>query len=247
LADYDEAVTAVVTAGRHGPETEWLAGLERTIGQAEWQRDWGATPDDRRRAAFRAFVDNLLADELIGPDEEARLESVGLTLWGSVDRLAVELAPYRSALFIAMVNDGRLPAIEDPDIMLKRGEVVHLQEDAALLKQVVHREFQAGSRGMSFRVMKGVSYRVGATRGRVVETGRSWETDDVGTLSVTSQRLVFAGASRTVECAYPKLIDLDVYSDGIGIHVSNRQKPTVLRVRDGNVIAAVVNAAMQTP
>ena len=63
-----------------------------------------------------------------------------------------------------MVNDGRLPTLTDARMVLKRGEIVHLAEPVKLLKEVIQREFQAGSHGMSFRVMKGglVSRRIDA-------------------------------------------------------------------------------------
>jgi hypothetical protein len=93
--------------------------------------------------------------------------------------------------------------------------------------------------------MKGVSYRVGNMRGKMVETGRSWAIEDTGTLSVTSHRLLFTGTTRTVECLYAKLVDLDVYADAIGVHVSNRQRTTMVRVPDAQAVVALVNVAVQ--
>jgi hypothetical protein len=120
-----------------------------------------------------------------------------------------------------------------------------MTDRADLLKEVVQREYQGASHGYSFRVMKGVYYRVGSQRGHMVEVGRSWQPEDSGTLTVTSQRLVFTGIRRSVEMAYAKLLNLNVFTDAVQVHVSNRQKPTTLRVSDGNAVAAVVNAAMQ--
>ena len=41
---------------------------------------------------------------------------------------------------IARINAGRLPVVEQPSIILKRGETAHLEVPAALMKEVVHRE-----------------------------------------------------------------------------------------------------------
>ncbi|HEY5475570.1 MAG TPA: hypothetical protein VIK11_02540, partial [Tepidiformaceae bacterium] len=121
----------------------------------------------------------------------------------------------------------------------------HLEEQAAVLKEVVSREYQGSSQGMSFRIAKGVYYRVGAQRGHMVEVGRSWQPADSGILSVTSQRLVFSGLRKSIEMAYAKLLGLNVFTDGLQVSVSNRQTPTMLRLSSGNMVAAAVNAAMQ--
>jgi hypothetical protein len=175
------------------------------------------------------------------------IDAVGSALYGDDEQEAQKaiLAGYRSHLFIAMVNDGRLPETTDAPIVLKRGEVLHLAEKAALLKEVIQREFQAGSRGVSFRVMKGVSYRVGSTRGKMVEVGRTLEAVDEGDLCITSSRVVFTGLRKTMEMPYTKLIDLNVYTDAIQIHLSNRQNPPMFRVTDGPMVAAAINAAIQ--
>jgi hypothetical protein len=148
-------------------------------------------------------------------------------------------------LFVAMVNDGRLPDLSDGQIVLKRGELLHLEEPAALLKEVIQREWRSGSRGMSFRVMKGVSYRVGSTRGQMVEVGRTLEPVDEGSLCVTSSRVVYTGLRKTIEMPYSKFLDINVYTDAVQIHVTNRQNPPTFRVADGPMVAAAINAAMQ--
>ncbi len=155
------------------------------------------------------------------------------------------LQGYRSALFIAMINDGRLPDLGSGGMTLKRGERLHLQEPAALLKEIIQKEWRSGSHGYSFRVAKGVSYRIGSTRGKMVEVGRSMEAVDNGDLHVTSTRVVFTGLRKSVEVPYAKLLDMNVFTDGIQFHVSGRQTPSMFRVNDGQMVAAVVNAAMQ--
>ncbi len=93
--------------------------------------------------------------------------------------------------------------------------------------------------------MKGVSYRVGNSRGKMVEVGRSLEAIDTGALCITSLRAVFTGERKTVEMPYSKLVDMNVYTDGIQIHSSNRQNPSMFRVSSGPMIAAATNAATQ--
>jgi len=69
-------------------------------------------------------------------------------------------------LLVARVNDHRMPVIDEPQLLARPGEAVHLETMARLLKTVAVREYQGGSHGVSLRIMKGVSYRVGAMRER---------------------------------------------------------------------------------
>lgn len=240
LAEYPAALTAAIEAGASGgPQVDRLRRLELAITTG------GANVDDQRLAFYRSYLDHALADEILTADEESRIMSVGEALYPDRATFQSTLAPYRDQLFVAMVNDGRLPQSTDSDMVLKKGEVVHLVEPATLLKEVIQREFQMGSRGYSFRVMKGVSYRIGSSRGRMVEVGRSFEDVDQGQLTVTSQRAVYTGLRKTIEMPYTKVLDLNVYTDAIQVHLSNRQNPPTFRVSSGTLVAAAINAALQ--
>ncbi|HLB43923.1 MAG TPA: hypothetical protein VJK49_00950, partial [Candidatus Limnocylindrales bacterium] len=70
------------------------------------------------------------------------------------------------------------------------------------------------------------------------------EPADNGVLCLTSQRAVFKGIRQSVECLYAKLVGVNVFDDGIQFHVSNRKTATLVKVPDGHLVAAVVNAAM---
>lgn len=201
-----------------------------------------------RELSWRTLLstfDRALADEVITRDEEARLERVAAALGLTPSDVEQAIQQYRAPLFIAQVNDGRLPEFHTARIMLKRGEIAHLESAAQLLKEVQIKEFRGGSRGVSFRIAKGVSYRVGASRGRMHVIGTELQVQDEGTLMVTSQRAVFAGTRKTVEVSFAKLIGLNVFNDGIQFHVSNRQNPSLFRVESGPMVAAAENGATQ--
>ncbi|MFN0146625.1 MAG: hypothetical protein ACKVT1_08950 [Dehalococcoidia bacterium] len=212
----------------------------------------GATVDAKELrelqvAAFRRCAEQALIDDILSASEEMRLVELGEILGIGAEALQGELHDIRDRLIVAMVNDGRLPELDPAEagILLKRGETAHGTTEATLLKGVTIREFQAGSQGVSFRIAKGVRYHVGRTKGKVVVTGHDLVVDDVGTLTVTSRRVVFSGAKRALEFDYRKLLDMDVFSDGIRLAVSNRQTPSTFRVASGDVIAAMINGAAQ--
>jgi hypothetical protein len=65
--------------------------------------------------------------------------------------------------------------------------------------------------------------------------------DDV----VTDRRAVFMGSRKTLEFAFTKLVGLDVMSDAVRLHATDRQDASLLRLQSGRVTAAYLNAAAQ--
>ena len=200
-------------------------------------------------AALLAFCNRLLADDVLTPADEARVTQAGDAL--GVSRADLNSAEFRGLVMhmtIARINDGRLPEVPagHARLMAKRGETVHLETGAALMKEVVDREFRGGSRGVSIPIAKGVRYRTGSFRGKSVVVGSHLEAADTGIISVSSKRVVFMGARKTIETPYAKLAGLDAYSDGVRIHASNRQTAPLLRIPvGGQIVVATIQAAAQ--
>jgi hypothetical protein len=198
--------------------------------------------------AFSAYADNVLADDILTADEEKQFFTVGETLGYTVESMMSSHPGLASRLVIATVNDGRLAEIPDPQVILKRSEVVHLEVQAELLKEVAVREFRGGSQGVSIPIAKGVRYRVGAMRGRVVTVGSQMTVQDTGTLSVTSQRVAYLGSAKSSEILYTKLMGIEAFTDGIRLQASNRQNALLFRFAQGvsgDAVAATINAAVQ--
>lgn len=194
--------------------------------------------------AFLLLVDTGLEDDILTAAEESSVLSAGSLLGIGPARLASEFPDLLDRLVVACVNDGRIPRLDDCPVPLKRGEVGHATVAAELLKEVAVSEWQGRSSGVSFRIASGVRYHVGSTRGRSVVVGSRIEVADSGMLTVTSQRAVFQGSKRSLEFAYPKLLDITPYSDGVRLAVSNRQTPSIFRIPRGSQgVVATINAA----
>jgi hypothetical protein len=138
-----------------------------------------------------------------------------------------------------------MPELHTSKLITKKDEHVHLETEASLLKEVIDREYQGGYSGLSFSIVRGMRYHTGGTRGHSVVVGEHTESADNGLLSVSSHRAVFLGRTSSIELPYSKLLNLTIYSDGIQFHVSNRKAAPTFKVESGDVIAAVVNAAVQ--
>jgi hypothetical protein len=148
--------------------------------------------------AFLSYADAALADDHLTENEED-------VLTGLAEVLGFEQSDFQqhdlyARLQVAKLNDGRLPVVEAPRLMAKRGEVVHLEAPAALMHEVAVREWRGGSQGFSFRVAKGVRYHVGSTRGHLVTVGTQLQNADTGVLSVTNQRAAFLVRVRRWTC-----------------------------------------------
>jgi hypothetical protein len=62
---------------------------------------------------------------------------------------------------------------------------------------------------------------------------------------VTSRRTVFLGNRKTLELAHAKLLNLNVFSDGLQFHVSGRANAPLFAGFDGELVAAYVSQAAQ--
>ncbi len=146
----EPALTAVVDTGGDESASARLREVEAIILAN------GGDSVPRKGQYYRTFLDHALVDERLTEEEEAKLDAVGQAFYPDDDQGQVDiLRDYRTAIFVAMVNDNRLPVTDQPSILLKKGETAHLVEPAKLMKEVIHREFQGGSRGVSFRIDEG--------------------------------------------------------------------------------------------
>lgn len=197
--------------------------------------------------SFRTFLETALEDDCLTQDEEARLMEIGRVLGIDQSSFDTGFADLRLRLFVARVNDGRIPIMSDPGMILKKAEVAHMSANAQLIKEVSVREYQGGYAGVSFRVAKGVRFHTGGVRGKSVVVGTKMEAADQGILTVTSQRAVFVGQRKSIELPYSKLLNLNVFEDGVQFHLSGRANPPLLKLEKGmgSVVAATINAACQ--
>jgi hypothetical protein len=201
-----------------------------------------------KKSAARVSVEQALADDILTEDENEQLEQTlrVLDLTTVTDEL---FGPDLFARFVvARANAGHLPGPLPPGdyaLLAKPGEVVYMETPAQLLKEVTKREYKAGYQGASFRIAKGVRYHTGGARGHSVVVGTELQTADTGILSVSSDRAVFLGDRSTIDMPYTKFAGLHVYTDGLRFNLSNRKTAPLLRVPNGEVVAAVINGAAQ--
>ncbi len=113
--------------------------------------------------------------------------------------------------------------INSPLILKKDERALLFLSDVALWEPRAVRQTRGAYGGPTFRVAKGVSFKVGSFQSRS-ESHEELKTIDQGMLTLTNKRLVFTGTKRTTNIDLRKLISIEPYKDGIASQRENKQK-----------------------
>jgi hypothetical protein len=105
--------------------------------------------------------------------------------------------------------DGRLPFL-----LAKDERIVWLFANCDYYEMRRNSHFVAGSHGVSVRLMRGVYYRVGATRGKTITT-EDFAIVDKGAFAITNKHIFFSGSSKSFRVRLNKLVSCECTSDGI--------------------------------
>lgn len=128
------------------------------------------------------------------------------------------------------------PGVGSDGLLLKPGEAVfYTVAGAALIEERRGPgQWKGHSQGFSIPVAavhgRTIRYRVGQSRGHLVQGAPVLTAIDRGTVYITNQRVIFQGTKQTRECLLAKLIGFQ-HSDAEGsttFSVSNRQTPTTI-------------------
>ena len=127
-------------------------------------------------------------------------------------------------------------------VMLSRDEApLWIYDNVTMLQEKITREYVGGSRGMSYRICKGLTYRTGSFKGHPVE--RSFmDTIGVGQLVITNKNLFFHCPTASVKIPYKKLVGVTPYADGLEVHKEEaKPKRTVFQGFDAWFVMNVLN------
>ncbi|CAB4626949.1 MAG: hypothetical protein F2599_05095 [Actinobacteria bacterium] len=138
--------------------------------------------------------------------------------------------------------------LEIPGFTAEKGETpIYKLSRAALTEfRSTGSSFQSGSQGLSFRIAKGVNYRVGASKGQLLKNPEQLTVIDEGSVTFTNKRIFFVGSNVNREWDFSKLLDVSVGANGVYVNlaVSNRQKNSGLQTIDESDITVGLLAAV---
>ena len=161
-----------------------------------------------------------------------KLQKLTVQEWTEVTNAGVYDPEQREAdigEYLALLRNGQVPTTigtqsEASSVLLKSNEEVQiLLPNIALWEARAVRISSGGYGGPSFRVTRGVSFRVGAFSSQSSSYSDLTQIDR-GRLTVTNQRLVFSGLKRTSEVNLAKIVSIEPYSDGIAVQATGRTK-----------------------
>lgn len=180
---------------------------------------------------YSKIYDQFISDKELEEEEINTLRKIqeAFNLTNEDIKFDERVRPYIYVLTIR--KEGTLPTVNlqiegGSPVVLKKGEVVHFA-DRCILNELksVSLGYSGGSHGVSFRIAKGISYRVGAHRGHIVKEDRFVETSR-GVLLITNQRLFlhpFVG-HKPLSIPLNKILSYQCFNNGIEVYKEGREK-----------------------
>ena len=157
-ADFFASLEAIGLKPNPVPSPEKLEALAQAGGLSPLE-----VASSKTRSMVRV-AELALADGVIDPTEARRLMEVQGVLAVAPQDLEKESPGLAARAAAAEIQGGRLPQLTSHRLIAKRDEIVHLEVQAALMKEVALREYRAGFSGLSIPLGKGFRYRIGAMR-----------------------------------------------------------------------------------
>ncbi len=168
---------------------------------------------------------DFLSDNIIDDSEQEELDDYTNALRLATDNLperfrGSDIEKLGQAAILRQLQKGEPPTpmnVALPIVLGAKEYVVWVYTNITMYQQKTVRQWVGGSSGVSVRIVKGVYYRTGATKGHPVEHS-TWEQMGVGTLVLTNKNVIFYSPNKSVKIPYNKLISYVPYSDGIELH-----------------------------
>lgn len=125
---------------------------------------------------------------------------------------------------LAILDEGKLPEVSIsvtggtlPFKLLKSERLLWVFQGVEDLEDKMRREIRGRSSGMSVRVAKGVSVRVGPSRGTPVER-RERVSHGTGLLGVATKNIYFrASTGKSVRIPFAKMVSVTKYADAVEV------------------------------
>lgn len=164
----------------------------------------------------------FLGDGLITDSEQAQLDDFSHSLQLPMNNLpqsfnGANIEKMQQASILRQIQRGQTPPphYASVPIMLTSGEyVIWEYTGVTMYQEKITKEWVGRRSGWSYRVMKGVYYHTGGSKGHPVEHS-TMERQGVGSLILTNKNIIFFSPQKSAKVPYKKLIGVTPYSDGV--------------------------------
>lgn len=157
-------------------------------------------------------------------------------IFASQNQINEKIPPIMPQGAVQQINQGIIPTMRTNKIILTKGETCHFVERAILVTEKVKKRMDGRSRGMSIRICKGLTYRVGKHQGTPVE--EVIVERNKGLIYVTNKRVIFISDKNAFDKKYKYLSACIPYADGVKLQFGNNI--FTLMVPDGNTLNKVI-------
>lgn len=210
----------------------------------------GLTEEDVKEMKSEIYTTAFSAaksDKQITKEEEIELQNIQTYLGLGDTEIQHDKKELARLRLLNEIQLGNMPTITVANLVTQKGEKIYWVEPVIMAEEkVIRRRYEGGSQGMSFRIMKGVSYRVGGHRGHITsETGVVAVSD--GEMVITSKRIVFRGDKKSFATKLDNLLDTQLFTNGFQFSENNKSKPRLLKFKqEGNhdIIGAILSYAI---
>jgi hypothetical protein len=212
--------------------------------------EFGLTDKDvkeMRAEIFATAFSVVKKNNQVTQEEEKELKEIQKYLGLADDEIQTTKKELARLRLLNEIQKGNLPTIPIVNLVIQKGESGFWAEPAVLTEdKVIRRRYEGASQGVSFRIMKGVSYRVGGHRGHIVnETGLVSVSD--GELIITNKRIIFRGNGKAFAIKLEKILDVQIFTNGLQFSENNKSKPRMIKFKqEGNhdIVGAVLSYAI---
>ena len=211
----------------------------------------GLSADDVREVGTAVLTDAVVfakADGLVTDTDMKTINDIVALTQVSSTTVGELIGTMKLQRKMYELTRGVITPLTDAGIQLRAGELAYWVEQVGLYEEkVIRRETVGGNRGVSVRIMRGVSYRFGSSKGQSVPITATVEVAR-GELVITSQRIVFKGDRRTATIAVDDIIGVDPYTNAIVIHAEKLKQPMQFRylnAESAELVAQIVAFVMR--
>jgi hypothetical protein len=184
-------------------------------------------------------VEEALSDHLLTQEEEEILLSY--MRYFNIDRDQTQTndayTKIVKAAILREVFEGKIPSrvkVEGhlPIVFEKNESIIWIIKNVNYLTQKTSTHIEGKYQGVSIRVVKGLYYRLGKSKGYPVSTTETID-EGQGLLIITNKNLFFVGVNRPVKIPYRKILSIHPFDDGIGIELdAKNSKPQFIKLDD---------------
>lgn len=144
-------------------------------------------------------------------------------LFGHKENATPTLTPVESILperVLTIVQKGALPTLNIDSLLLEKNEVCRFVDKAYFIQEKVIRHTRSKYGGMSFRVMKGMTYHVGGADAKPIEEKQYKYIP--GYFYVTDRRLIFVSKEQGLDERLKNVTAVLSYTNAVGLQTKSK-------------------------